>query len=72
METLPRTEKKIRVDTEIFLSLLQEFRKQNASLIEAVRNTYRLIKGTASVSVLFADIEAALLPRITFFVLLHR
>ncbi len=49
------------VDTEVFLGILQAFRKEKDSLPDAVIDTYRNIKGTASVSVLFDDADVALL-----------
>jgi hypothetical protein len=57
----PNLEKKFQVDTEIFLSLLQYFRKQKQSIVEATKNTYYHIKGSASVSVLFDNSDSVLL-----------
>jgi glutamine---fructose-6-phosphate transaminase (isomerizing) len=54
-------ERKYEVDTEVFLSLLQSFRKQNLSIIDATIKTYNNIKGSASVCVLFDDIDSVLL-----------
>jgi glucosamine--fructose-6-phosphate aminotransferase (isomerizing) len=49
--------KKYDVDTEVFLSLLQMFRAQGKSLVEAVRLVFENIEGSASVAVLFDDIN---------------
>jgi glucosamine--fructose-6-phosphate aminotransferase (isomerizing) len=54
-------QKKYDVDTEVFLSLLQMFRKQNESLVGAVRNVFKHIEGSASVAVLFDDVNTVLL-----------
>jgi hypothetical protein len=53
--------KQYDVDTEVFLSLLQMFRKQGESLASAVRNVFKHIEGSASVAVLFDDINTVLL-----------
>jgi glutamine---fructose-6-phosphate transaminase (isomerizing) len=47
--------KKYDVDTEVFLSLLQMFRAQGKSMIEAVRLVFENIEGSASVAVQFDD-----------------
>lgn len=60
-KSFPILERKYDVDTEVFLSLLQMFRKENESLISAVRNTFSHIQGSASVAVLFDDVNLALL-----------
>ena len=48
------------VDTEVILALIRLFLKNN-SLTEAVRNTFRLIRGSASIAVLFEDIKCLML-----------
>lgn len=60
-KSFPTLEKRYDVDTEVFLSLLQMFRKGNEPLINAVRNTFGFIQGSASVAVLFEDANLALL-----------
>ncbi|MGD0451275.1 MAG: hypothetical protein ABSA79_09520 [Candidatus Bathyarchaeia archaeon] len=47
--------KKYDVDTEVFLSLLQMFRAQGKSVVEAVRLVFEHIEGSASVAVQFDD-----------------
>lgn len=54
-------EKEYDVDTEVFLSLLQMFRKENESLAGAVRDVFKHIEGSASVAILFDDINTVLL-----------
>ena len=49
--------KKYDVDTEVFLSLLQMFRVQGKSVVEAVRLVFEHIEGSASVAVQFDDIN---------------
>ena len=49
--------KKYDVDTEVFLSLLQMFRNQGKSVIEAVRLVFEHIEGSASVAVQFDDVN---------------
>jgi glucosamine--fructose-6-phosphate aminotransferase (isomerizing) len=53
--------KQYDVDTEVFLSLLQMFRKEGKSLAGAVGNVFKHIEGSASVAVLFDDINTVLL-----------
>ena len=47
--------KKYDVDTEVFLSLLQMFRSQGKSIVEAFRLVFEHIEGSASVAVQFDD-----------------
>jgi len=54
-KSFPALKKKYDVDTEIFLSLLQMFRAQGKSMIEAVRLVFDNIEGSASVAVQFDD-----------------
>ena len=60
-KSFPELEKKYDVDTEVFLSLLQMFRNQGESLVGAVRNVFEHIEGSASVAVLFDDVNTVLL-----------
>jgi glucosamine--fructose-6-phosphate aminotransferase (isomerizing) len=53
--------KKYDVDTEVFLSLLQMFRAQGKSVVEAVRLVFEHIEGSASVAVEFDDINTLVL-----------
>ncbi|NJD53885.1 MAG: hypothetical protein FIB07_13575 [Candidatus Methanoperedens sp.] len=57
----PYLGKKYDVDTEILLSLIRYFYNHRNSLINAVQESFRLIKGTASVALLFNDINHLLL-----------
>jgi glutamine---fructose-6-phosphate transaminase (isomerizing) len=54
-KSFPTLKKKYDVDTEVFLSLLQMFRSQGKSLMEAVRLVFENIEGSASVAVQFDD-----------------
>jgi len=49
------------VDTEVVLSLIRAFYEEKNSLEEAVRETYQVIEGTASLAILFEDLDALLL-----------
>jgi hypothetical protein len=60
-ESFSALEKKYDVDTEVFLGLLQMFRKQDESLVGAVRSVFGHIEGSASVAVLFDDSDTVLL-----------
>jgi glutamine---fructose-6-phosphate transaminase (isomerizing) len=53
--------KQYDVDTEVFLSLLQMFRSQGKSIMEAVKFVFKYIEGSASVAVEFADSNSLLL-----------
>ena len=54
-KAFPALNKKYDVDTEVFLSLLQMFRSQGKSTVEAVRLVFENIEGSASVAVQFDD-----------------
>ncbi len=54
-------DKKYDVDTEVFLSLLQMFRAQGKSMVDAVRLVFEQIEGSASVAVQFDDTNTLLL-----------
>lgn len=58
--SFPQLDKKYEIDTEVFISLLQMFRKDE-SLMNSVKKTFNHIKGSASVAVLFDDANLALL-----------
>ena len=53
--------KKYDVDTEVFLGLLQMFRAQGKSVIEALKLVFEQIEGSASVAVEFDDINNLIL-----------
>ena len=57
----PELARRSEVDTEVLLALMSDRRRQGQSLDEAVRATYGEIEGTASVAVLFADLDTLLL-----------
>jgi glucosamine--fructose-6-phosphate aminotransferase (isomerizing) len=54
-KSFPTLSKKYDVDTEVFLSLLQMFRAQGKSIVDAVRLVFEQIEGSASVAVQFED-----------------
>ena len=57
----PFLDKKYEVDTEILLSLIRYFYNHQNSLVNAIQESFRLIKGTASIALLFNDINHLLL-----------
>jgi glutamine---fructose-6-phosphate transaminase (isomerizing) len=57
----PSIKKTYDVDTEVFLSLLQMFRKQGKSIVEAVRLVFENIEGSASVAIEFDDVNSFVL-----------
>lgn len=57
----PSIKKKYDVDTEVFLSLLQMFRKQGKSIVESVRLVFEHIEGSASVALEFDDVDSFVL-----------
>lgn len=57
----PHLSKQFDVDTEVFLSLLQDNRQKGDSLIQSARKTYAEIDGSASVAVFFDDQDRLLL-----------
>jgi glucosamine--fructose-6-phosphate aminotransferase (isomerizing) len=57
----PMLKRKYDVDTEVFLSLLQMYRKQGASIVDAARNVFEQIDGSATVAVMFDDTNSLLL-----------
>ncbi len=60
-EAFPELNKKLNVDTEVLFSLLQTYRKKGVPFVDAIRNTYNDITGSASVAMLFDDTNLALL-----------
>jgi glutamine---fructose-6-phosphate transaminase (isomerizing) len=60
-ELFPTLKRNYDVDTEVFLSLLQMFRAQGKSIMEAVRLVFDKIEGSASVAVQFDDANNLLL-----------
>src|SRR5450759_2437752 len=60
-KSFPNLTKKYDVDTEVFLSLLQMFRAQGKSMVEAVRLVFDHIEGSASVAVQFDDANTLVL-----------
>jgi glutamine---fructose-6-phosphate transaminase (isomerizing) len=54
-------EKKYDVDTEVFISLLQMYRAQGKSLVEAVKLVFGEIEGSASVALEFNDTDSFVL-----------
>jgi glutamine---fructose-6-phosphate transaminase (isomerizing) len=60
-ELFPTLKKNYDVDTEVFLSLLQLFRAQGKSIMEAVRLVFDKIEGSASVAIQFDDANNLLL-----------
>lgn len=59
--TFPQFNRQYGVDTEVFLDLLQSYRQQTGSIVDAIRKTYEQISGAASVAVLFEDVPDILL-----------
>ena len=57
----PFLERKYEVDTEIMLSLIRHFYKDEKLLTNAINHSFKLIKGTASIALLFNDIDNLLL-----------
>lgn len=57
----PSLERKYEVDTEVMLHLIRYFYNDQNSLIPAVQDSFKLIKGAASIALLFDDINNLLL-----------
>ena len=57
----PALQRHYEVDTEIILGLIRNFFNKTGSLVKATRQAFNLIKGTASIAVLFNDLNALLL-----------
>jgi hypothetical protein len=60
-KSFPTLRRKYDVDTEVFLGLLQMYRKQGNSIVNAIRNVFGKIDGSASVAVMFDDNDSLLL-----------
>jgi glucosamine--fructose-6-phosphate aminotransferase (isomerizing) len=60
-KTYPAIAKKYDVDTEVFLSLVQMFRAQGKSMVDAIRSVFENIEGSASVAVQFCDTNTLVL-----------
>lgn len=54
-ESFPELHRSYEVDTEVILSLIRHFYTSTGSVAEAVRKTFNLIEGTASIGVMFDD-----------------
>ncbi|MBI4578085.1 MAG: hypothetical protein HY718_00190 [Planctomycetes bacterium] len=50
-----------QVDSEVIVGLIRHFHAQSGSLTQAVRETFRRIRGAASVAVLFDDLDYVVL-----------
>jgi hypothetical protein len=57
----PGLKRSTDVDTEALFSLLQMYRRQNQSLKKSVVDTFREVKGSASIGLMFDDLNAILL-----------
>ncbi len=57
----PGLKKKYEVDTEVLLSLTRMFLKEGKSPVEAIQKTFDLIRGAASVGLMFNDLACLLL-----------
>jgi glutamine---fructose-6-phosphate transaminase (isomerizing) len=60
-KSFPQLRKEYDVDTEVFLSLLQMFRSQEASLADAARDVFWHMEGSASIATIFDDTDTVLL-----------
>lgn len=60
-KSFPVLKKEYDVDTEVFLGLLQMFRREDRSVINAAKDTFNHIQGSASVAVTFDDTDLILL-----------
>ena len=56
----PSLERKSEVDTEVLLSLIRCFLKKERNIHTSVSNTFNLIEGSASISLLFNDLDLQL------------
>lgn len=57
----PGLRRKSAVDTEILFGLVRHFLDAGSALADSVRETFRLIKGSASIAAIFNDIDCLLL-----------
>lgn len=57
----PSMNREYEVDTEVILSLIRHFYDDKKSLITATRNYFEIMQGTASIALLFSEINQLLL-----------
>ena len=57
----PAIKRHYQVDTEIILALIRSFHAKHGCLAEATRLTFAQIEGSASIAVLFADLDVLIL-----------
>jgi hypothetical protein len=60
-QDFPLVKKLYDVDTEVIFGLLQMYRRQGQTFVDAVRSTYKTIDGSASIAMLFDDHDYLLL-----------
>jgi hypothetical protein len=60
-EQFPELPRQYGIDTEILLALIRKFLNGGQSLIQAVRQAYKLIEGVASIALFFDDFNVCLL-----------
>ncbi|MCP4374514.1 MAG: hypothetical protein GY797_41390 [Deltaproteobacteria bacterium] len=60
-QTFPSLQRHYEVDTEVILTLIRHFYDQTNLLTEAIRSTFELIEGTASIAVFFEDLDVLVL-----------
>lgn len=53
--SLPRN---YQIDTEVLLTLIRKFYREKGSLVEAFQAAFRALEGTASVAILFEELDA--------------
>jgi glucosamine--fructose-6-phosphate aminotransferase (isomerizing) len=56
-QEFPSLQRNYEVDTEVILSLTRKFYAETDSWTEAIRSTFSLIEGTASIALLFSDAD---------------
>ena len=60
-DEFPDIERRYEVDTEVLLCLIRHYAEKNGSMTKAARAAFRRIRGTASVAILFKDLDYILL-----------
>ncbi|PWB50024.1 MAG: hypothetical protein C3F06_13040 [Candidatus Methanoperedenaceae archaeon] len=60
-KTYPSMNREYEVDTEVILTLIRYFYGNQKSLVGATRNFFKIMKGTASIALLFCEINQLLL-----------
>jgi len=60
-QQFPELQRDYEVDTEIILALIHKFYLETRNPIQAIRMTYQLLEGTASIAVLFDDLNILVL-----------